>query len=562
MPESDTPTSTNNSNAVDSARSFVQQRDDEPRELPTVMVPRDGLTVSASAERLFSAVAESRRIFYRGGLVVELVNEGNEYITQPLVAAAAVTRFEKYVRFMKQGKGNAAPTPTNITEQTAKLYLKCEAARNCLPKLNGIVHCPMLVEKDGQLIEVNQGYNADTGLYVTSARPAVTVDLEFAVGLLARILDGFDFVTLGDRSRAIASLITPALKLGGFIRGPVPIDVAEANASQSGKTYRQKMIAAIYNQKLAVVTKKTGGGVGGMEESFCEHLIKGRVFIQFDNVRGKLDSQYLEAFLTADGPFLARVPNLAPMNVDPSKFILFISSNGFEATKDLANRASIIGIRKREHHQFQRPEGMDLIEFITTKIQPDLIGSVFAVIREWHARGKPRTSETAHDFREWCGTLDWILQNIFHAAPLMTDHNEAKRRAANPSLTFLRALAIKLNDRNAMGQALSASDISQICLEEDIDIPGVKMEEQTLEQGPQQIGKMMKPLFKDAEEITFGEFKVVRTSQQNISQAGHSFDAYRYSFTMPGIDENPTPHEEPEFDDDPSPPEQESEEIP
>jgi len=27
------------------------------------------------------------------------------------------------------------------------------------------------------------------------------------------------------------------------------------------------------------------------------------VFIQFDNLRGKLDSQYLESFLTADGPF-------------------------------------------------------------------------------------------------------------------------------------------------------------------------------------------------------------------------------------------------------------------
>src|SRR5204862_4373246 len=113
-----------------------------------------------------------------------------------------------------------------------------------LPKLNGIVHCPMLIEKDGRLIEVSQGYNADTGLYVTSAQPPDNVDLEFAVGLLARILDGFDFVTLGDRSRAIASLITPALKLGGFIKGSVPVDVAEANASQSGKTYRQKIIAA------------------------------------------------------------------------------------------------------------------------------------------------------------------------------------------------------------------------------------------------------------------------------------------------------------------------------
>jgi hypothetical protein len=495
------------------------------------MVPHDGYKVSASAESLFEAVAQSQRIFYRGGAVVELVNDENEYISQPLIPAAAVTRFEKYVTFEKPGSGGGASTLTNITEQTAKLYLKSEAAQTCLPKLNGIVHCPMLVEKDGRLIEVKQGYNADTGLFVTSAKLPESVSLETAVNLLTRILDDFDFVTPGDRSRAIASMITPALKLGGFIKGPVPVDVAEANASQSGKTYRQKMIAAIYNQKLAVVTKKTGGGVGGLEESFCEHLIKARVFIQFDNVRGKLDSQFLESFLTADGSFLARVPNLGSMNVDPSKFILFISSNGFETTKDLANRASIIGIRKRIDYQFERPQGMDLLEFIS-RIQTVLIGSVFAVIREWHGKGKPKTSDTRHDFREWCQTLDWIVQHIFHAAPLMDGHDGAKLRAANPSLTFLRALAIKLNERRAIAQALSAGDISQFCLEEDVEIPGARLEEQTVEQGPQQIGKIMKPLFKDGGEVSVGEFKVVRTGQQQISDKGNQFEAYRYTFSL------------------------------
>lgn len=53
-----------------------------------------------------------------------------------------------------------------------------------------------------------------------------------AVELLSGLLNDFDFVTPGHRSRAIASLLTPALKLGGLIKGPVPVDVAEANASQ------------------------------------------------------------------------------------------------------------------------------------------------------------------------------------------------------------------------------------------------------------------------------------------------------------------------------------------
>jgi hypothetical protein len=389
----------------------------------------------------------------------------------------------------------------------------------------------MLVEKDGQLIEVGLGYNADTGYYVTSTQAADQVDLDFAVQMLTRILDGFDFVTPSDRSRAIASFITPAMKLGGFIKGFVPVEVAEADQSQSGKGYRQRVLAAIYNQKLAVVTKKKGG-VGSLEESFSEHLIKSRAFIQFDNLRGKLDSQFLESFLTADGPFLARVPNLGSLNVDPSKFLLFISSNGFEATQDLANRSSIIGIRKRAGYQFERYEdGQDLLEFVKF-IQTALLGAVFTVIREWHRLGKPRTSETRHDFREWCQVLDWIVQNIFHAAPLMDGHDDAKKRAANPSLSFLRGLAIKLGERRGLGQAMSAADISQFCLEEDIEIPGVKMEEQTLEQGPQQIGKLMKPLFKTNEEVAFGEFRVARTFEERVSDTGNPFEAYRYAFHL------------------------------
>ena len=106
-----------------------------------------------------------------------------------------------------------------------------------------------------------------------------------------------------------------------------------------------------------------------------------------------------------------------------------------------------------------------------------MISAVFAVIREWHTLGKKKTGETRHDMREWCQTLDWIVQNIFHAASLMDGHDAAKQRAANPSLTLLRSVAIKLNERRRLGQDIIASEIYQICVEEDIAILGLSLEE-------------------------------------------------------------------------------------
>lgn len=184
----------------------------------------------------------------------------------------------------------------------------------------------------------------------------------------------------------------------------------------------------------------------------------------------------------------------------------FQSQGNARPTKDLANRASIIRIRKRENHQFRTLDGKDVLQ-LAFEWRSLLMGCVFAVVTEWHQRGKPKTNETRHDFREWCQGLDWIVQNIFHGAPLMEGHEAAKQRASNPNLSFLRVIGIKLNDKRRLDQRITASDLSELCLEEDIDIPGLSPDNQTVEQGPQQIGKIMGALFKETAEVVTEEFR-------------------------------------------------------
>jgi len=516
-------------NAAQVAQDFINRVPNEPGELPTVMIRGGGVSIRRSAENLFRHVAPHRHVFYRGGMVVELVNDGPEYDVKVLTAAGAQSQLEKYVQFVKRGKGaTGVLEPTIISKAMAEEYLNSEAARTMLPKFNGLLACPLMIEKKGQLHTLQRGYDEATGYFVTSAQAAEDVPLNDAVELLSGWMAEYDFFSAGDRSRAIASMITPALKLGGFIRGPVPIDVAEADKSQSGKTLRQKVIAAIYNQKPALVAKKKGG-VGSMEETFGDHLVKGRVFIQFDNVRGDLNSEFLEAFVTAEGKVSVRTPYMANVEVDSTKFLLFISSNGFVTTEDLANRSSIIRIRKRENYQFRQSNGMGLLE-MTSSVQPALLGSVFSVIREWHRRGKPKTNETRHSFREWCQPLDWIMQNIFHAAPLMDGHNAAKIRAQNPRLTFLRTVALKLKDQNKIGQQVSASDITDICLEENIEMPGLSADKLTQEEGKKQFGRIMKNLFGDKNELDLDEFTVERAGVVARTMVGNNQALYRYTF--------------------------------
>ena len=169
-----------------------------------------------------------------------------------------------------------------------------------------------------------------------------------------------------------------------------------------------------------------------------------------------------------------------------------------------------------------------------------------------------KTNETTHDFHEWCQSLDWIVQNIFHGAPLMDGHQEAKQRAANPNLSFLRVVAIKLNERHRLGQEVTASEMAELCLEDDVEIPGLSPENQTTEQGPRQIGKILGALFENRLQLTFDEFRVARRQEWSRSEGGNSISLNRYTFSL--IDAAnpsqpvPTPPPVPEPTPPPSPP--------
>lgn len=501
-----------------------------PPLLPGILVPGGATSITFSAKFLFQAIAPSRRLFWGAAGPVELTETGGGYEARPLNPAGATSTFEKFVRFRKLGKDGAS-YPTVISEALAKQYLSSSECRELLPPLKGILRCPILVERDGGVQLVGSGYDPGTGFYVAAAANPEPVTLPEAVEFLKGLLQDFNFVTPSDYSRALASLLTPALKLGGIIKGPVPVEVAEANDSQAGKTYRQKVLAALYNHELAVVTKKAGG-VGSLEETFSEHLIRGRVFIQFDNLRGRLDSQMLESFLTSSGEFTARVPYQGNVTVDPGNFIILITSNGFEATKDLTNRASIVRIRKQASRTYPLDDaGDDLLRF-TFKHQPLLYGAVTAVVQEWFRQGRPRTGELRHDFKEWCQSLDWIVQYLFGAAPLMDGHGEAKIRVASPQLTFVRALATQLEQGHQLGRPMSASDLADVCVENEVEIPGMQMDGMKAEDARKVLGKIFNRVFGDQVEIVCEQYRIVRTEQLGRTEAGNPQTLKRYTFTL------------------------------
>jgi hypothetical protein len=496
--------------------------------LPVVRIPGTNVPVSQTAEVLFQHIRNRGGLYNRGDQLVEVAQDNGEYEFRAVTPAAAVSRFEDHVRFaqLRAGAdGQATAVHASLNEQQAKLLLESRQRRTLLPTIRGLLKFPLLVERNGELAALPPGFDCATGLFIESRAPVQDVPLDEAVRLLVDLLADYEFYSGGDRSRAVASFLTPALKFSRLIDGPIPIDVAEADDSQAGKSFRQTLVPALYNHQMAILAT-SNRGVGSIDEAIDGQLIKGSPFIQIDNLRGKLNSQRLESIITANGEYSARAAYTKNTTIDTSTFMFFISSNGFEATVDLANRSSIIRQRKRPGHQWRSFDGRNLRDHIRANL-PRYQGAVATVVREWYRRGKPRTETTDHSFQSWAQPLDWIVQNLFRMPPLLDGLSEVRSRAASPQRSFLRQIVLRWVASPRHTDSPTATMIVALCDEEGIDIPGLRATNNE-KAAPQQVGRILAPIFREEGPVEIDGYRVTRHTEHVRSEGNHNMDSKSY----------------------------------
>jgi hypothetical protein len=509
---------------------IVDVEENSAGEISGIILPSGSVSISDSARAVFERIAPTSLLFWRGGAIVELVEQdgiSSLDVVKPDAFRSRVERFGKLFGWRSSGDGELVLKATRMSRDDATAIMAATEARELLPPVASVVRCPVLVESADGVSVLGRGYHREMGgLLVVDGENPPRVEITEAVASLRWLVDEFQFQSDGDHSRALAALITPALRIGGFLSGTiahVPIDVAEADCSQSGKGYRHGLICALYNESGYFVTARNGG-VGSTDESFAAALIAGRPFICLDNFRGRLDSQHLEAFLTCPSLFPARIPHRGEVMLNPKRFLLQMSSNGMEATRDLANRSSICRIRKRPGFKFR-----DTLAEVQRR-QPYFLGCVFSVVAEWISYGKPRTEDTRHDFRQWCQTLDWIVQNVFHAAPLMDGHDAAQERVSNPALSWLRQVALALEGENRLGESLLAGELVEVCNLHGLDIPGLRAEVRESQAKPQ-IGLLMRRVFRDREAISVDGYTVDRCRREFRKPSGDIDSTPAYTFS-------------------------------
>ena len=504
--------------------------------LPVVFLPGGPTSIIQSATALGGFLAQTNKYYLRGGTTVTVGKDPEgQPILEVVLPAALASLFETVATLRKHSKENGVfvAHAAVASEQDAKLIQYCAAFRNLVPPVFVLSRCPVLIERDGALVHV-AGYDRPSGILAFGS-PALDIPLNEAVTLLLEMLDDFQFATPGDRARALAAVITPALVFGGLLGGRAPIDLGEADSSQSGKGYRAKLTAAVYNSMVKTVTQKKGG-VGSLEESFASALVQGHNFISFDNIRSAIDSPSLESCMTEDS-FSARVPHLAAIDVDPRRVFVQMTSNKADITIDLANRSSCVRILKQpEDYRFRHYAEGDILDHVRAN-QSLYLGAVFAVVKAWHQAGRPRTDATGHDFRPWARTLDWIVQHLFGAGPLLEGHRETQVRMSTPVLNWLRDVALAVRQADEMNIWLRASALLDLIADRaGIDVPGLTdgadpTDDLVRRKALQAIGRRLSQCFGGADERVIDGLRVLRRESNDAE--GRTVRDYLFAEVAP-----------------------------
>jgi hypothetical protein len=477
---------------------------------PELILPNDHRHPHETAEVCFAHLATTGKFFRQGKAVVVLEEKGLEELT-PEEFRSRLAKFFDLRAAIVGRNGQQVLRQKSCSLDNAKALMACEEV-DLLPPIQSVIHSPAFVDDRGTLRVLDQGYHATNGgTYVLNDRVVVEdLPLEEAVRSLLDILEDFSFATPADKSRCLAGFISPALRFGWLLKAAFPMDLCEADQSQTGKGFRVELITAIYDEvpHLMTLPSEAKRGVGSIDEGVSEALLSGKPFVILDNMRGEINSQLLESAIKGVGNTVsARRPYGRPTQVKTDHVLWMGTSNRAQATIDLANRAVITRLRKQPlNYKFRDYEGKGLLEHVKSN-KDYYLSCVYAVTKAWVEAGKPKTPNVDHDFREWCGAMGWIVQNLFKLPPLLDGHREQQTRVASGGLTFLLAVCNAISETGHCGEMGTAGDIADILMEQRVVPEGCEETVDRMEWA-QKIGGKLARLFGEKGFLYVGEYRI------------------------------------------------------
>jgi len=388
-----------------------------PLDVRTVIVlPGDGKALSEFASELGEKL-KCQQIYKRDGIAL-YVSDGNKL--EPMGAKSFVTWLEQFVRLQKwSGTGQFRKLENaSMTESSASLVLDSVQFLRHLNPIRRVNLVRQPVIREGGLLELLPiGYDR---VAETVTIGEIDFDEEMPLDDALIILDDLqkEFAwprTDPMRSRSIA-LSAQLAVFGDMMLAPAhqrPVWIYGANREGAGKTLLIRMAVCPTFGPAVIGPPPDPSRSDALTKLLASAALAGSPYLIFDNWgRGHvIGNPSLEAFITSS-TYSDRVLGVSKMFTVEKQCLVFISGNGARVSPDMRRRSLVIDLEvveaRSEDREIKKPMGEPEI----LKERPAILSALWAIIREWDAKGRPNGSFRHGSFAKWSQVFGGIVESI------------------------------------------------------------------------------------------------------------------------------------------------------
>lgn len=375
-----------------------------------------------------------------------------------------VSPFLAFVKRSKEGFG-VVPLDNDSSNKLLKSYWFLQELRT----LELISDVPIFKETDDGA-ELITGYDEDKKALITGDCTGYGfMDLGEAKEIIVELFDDFSFVDRSDLSRAVGSLLTPALCHAGLLNGDYrPACYIDADGAASGKGTMANILTIPYTDTPAFVTQDDSS-VGSIDDKVGGAIIEGQNLIIIDNLKPtrkmkELSSSFLEGILTAD-TMTFRAAGQKNTTLQVKALCLYLTTNGMSLSRDLAERALYISIRKQlDDYIFKKyPKGHKnwLIDN-----RPKIMSAIYTILKEYVRLGKPSKDPIErHRFLTTVPILNYIVTEIFGLPEITKGIKMRMSQKSDADIEIARKICFAIAKSRKLDMDLNNLDIFEILAE-------------------------------------------------------------------------------------------------
>jgi len=329
---------------------------------------------------------------------------------------------QRHIQFFRFKGGQDEKTVTilkNIAAETAAALLESWDLIDRLPEIHRINPTRLpIMRDDGRVDLLKPGYFAEQGIYTVDAGIEYdeTMTREQAKALLDDRLKDFPFPD--ERSKAVAVAAMFTMFCAGLLnkRSLRPGFIYRGNAPGAGKTLLCKFAIITIAGSCAVRTMPRRDETRKVLDSLA---IEASIYILFDNVRGKIASEDIEAFITSpqwNGRYLGESKPFCVDNVAT----MFLTGNQSSTSPDIADRCLFVELFVEEADNRDRviPRLIDDNFLADNKQRAEMLSAMWALVRSWDGIGRPRGPTIMPRFEQWSQIVAGIVYASGYGDPL------------------------------------------------------------------------------------------------------------------------------------------------